>query len=223
MSYSALDLKVSWSFPIYPLFIDLGSGPSKTLSCSLPKYARYGLLPPLTCPDLVLITFCSHRVSNLCIGGILHTGRALLFRGCPWVDDIMHYVSNCTPGRIVFDSGTNNWSNLSQADRSQNFIGKAKQRFTRTRLQPRYYLADFGLSRQYDPPNALDRSSCTHDTLTPETRLDGFNDPFCMDIYCLGNLVRQNFVQVSVIAIWPQLFKDAEIGVVEIPRIRFPA
>lgn len=106
------------------------------------------------------------------------------------------YGGNCTPACIVFDpSGTNDWSNLSRIDRSQTFIRKAKQRFKRMQLEPRYYLTDFGLSRQYTPRNAPDSSSRTHDILTPETRLDEFNDPFSVDIYCLGSLVRENFVQ----------------------------
>jgi hypothetical protein len=155
----------------------------------------------LLCPLGLCLASCSHRVSNLCIGGISHTGGLCFPQGQCKVD-LIYYISNCTPACIVFDpSGTNDWSNLSQVDRSQTFIRKAKQRFTRTQLEPRYYLADFGLSRQYTPRNAPDSSSRTHDMLTPETRLDGFNDPFSMDVYCLGNLVRENFVRVSVIVI----------------------
>jgi hypothetical protein len=123
---------------------------------------------------------------------------SVFLRGSAGVD-LIFYTSNCTPACIVFDpSGTNDWTNLSQIDRSQTFIGKAKQRLTRVQLQPRYYLSGFGLSRQYTPRNALDSSSHSQVMLTPEARLGDFDDPFSTDVYFLGNLVRENFVQVSV-------------------------
>jgi len=74
-------------------------------------------------------------------------------------------------------------------------MGSVKRRFTRTQGHPRYYLADLDLSRQFTRWNAPDRSSPSADMFIPEGRLDGLNDPFGMDIYCLGNLIRENFVQ----------------------------
>lgn len=50
----------------------------------------------------------------------------------------------------------------------------------------------------------------------PENRSDGQSDPFCMDVYDLGNLIRENFVQVRVIMTDD---KNAENFIIEIPRI----
>jgi hypothetical protein len=77
-------------------------------------------------------------------------------------------------------------------------MGSVKRRCTRTQGHPRYYLADLGLSRHRTRWNAPDRLSPGGDMLIPEGRLDRLNDPFGMDIYCLGTLVRENFLQVRV-------------------------
>src|SRR5712691_7276372 len=91
------------------------------------------------------------------------------------------------------------WFNPSQIDRSQNYMGRIKQRFTRTQRHPRYYLSDLGSSREYTPLDAPDPSLRNGDMSILERRVDRQGDPFCVDIYCLGNLVREDFVQVRVI------------------------
>ena len=89
-------------------------------------------------------------------------------------------------------------SNPSQINQSQNFMGRVKQRFSRTQRHPRYYLTDLSLSQQCTPRHVPNPSLRSGDIPISERRLEGLDDPFCMDIYCLGNLVRENFVQVRV-------------------------
>ena len=80
-------------------------------------------------------------------------------------------------------------------DRSRDFKGRAK-RYTRTQRPPRYYLIDFGLSRQYHSRNALDAPLRGGDKSAPEHRNATRCNPFYTDIYYLGNVVQQEFIQV---------------------------
>ena len=68
--------------------------------------------------------------------------------------------------------------------------------YTRTQRPPRYYLIDFGLSQQYRSRKALDMPLRGGDKSAPEHRNATRCNPFYTDIYYLGNLVRQEFIQV---------------------------
>ena len=72
------------------------------------------------------------------------------------------------------------------------------QRFGRTQRPPRYYLIDFGLSRQYSSQNAIDDPLSGGDTSAPEHQSGRQCNPFQTDIYHLGNLVRERFIKVMV-------------------------
>jgi hypothetical protein len=70
---------------------------------------------------------------------------------------------------------------------------------TRTWRPPRYLLIDFGLSRQYDPAKGppLEKPLRGGDKSAPEHRdMETPCDPFPTDVYYLGNLVREDFIQV---------------------------
>ena len=82
-------------------------------------------------------------------------------------------------------------------NRTRDFKGKAR-RYTRTQRPPRYYLIDFGLSRQYLSREALDEPIRGGDKSAPEHQNGTWCNPFHTDIYYLGNLVRQEFMQVRV-------------------------
>jgi hypothetical protein len=81
-------------------------------------------------------------------------------------------------------------------DRSKDFKGKSQQ-YDRTLRPPRYYLIDFGLSRQYNSRDALDNPVRGGDKSVPEHQLGRRCNPFHTDIYHLGNLVRLRFVKVN--------------------------
>ena len=83
-----------------------------------------------------------------------------------------------------------------QINRSQDFSGRAK-RHTRTRRPPRYYLIDFGLSRQYRSRDAFDDPLRGGDRSAPEHQRGGACNPFQTDIYYLGNLIREEFMRVT--------------------------
>ncbi|KAL4244500.1 Protein kinase-like domain superfamily protein [Abortiporus biennis] len=80
---------------------------------------------------------------------------------------------------------------------NRNYKGEAKH-YTRTAHPPKYYIIDFGLSRQYDPQNGppLELPIFGGDKSVPEFIAD-FNkpyDPFPTDIYYVGNMVHENFL-----------------------------
>ena len=110
------------------------------------------------------------------------------------------FVRDCTSGNIMLDPSRMYPESFHPLDieRRKDFRGKAKK-YTRTRRPPRYFLIDFGLSRQYDPANGppLDQPLRGGDKSAPEhqDRTTPCN-PFPTDVYSLGNLVREKFIQV---------------------------
>ena len=83
-------------------------------------------------------------------------------------------------------------------NRTRDFKGKAA-RYDRTQRPPRYYLIDFGLSRQYSSRNALDKPLRGGDKSAPEHQNQNGRlcNPFHTDIYYLGNLIRERFLKVQ--------------------------
>ena len=91
---------------------------------------------------------------------------------------------------------------------NRDFVGLAKHG-TRTRHPVKYYWIDFGLSRKYEADNLapLEEVICGGDKTVPEfqTEVDGndlnFEDPlpcnpFYTDISYIGNLIREDFLEV---------------------------
>lgn len=82
--------------------------------------------------------------------------------------------------------------------KSKDFCQNVKV-YLRTRCPTRYYLIDLGLSRLYDlakgPP--IDRPLRGGDKSAPEhqDRVTPCN-PFPTDVYYLGNLVREDYMEV---------------------------
>jgi hypothetical protein len=73
--------------------------------------------------------------------------------------------------------------------------------YTRTQRPPKYYFIDFGLSRRYDASeeNPLEYPIFGGDKSVPEFRdnVDVPMNPFPTDVYYLGNVVREQFLNVS--------------------------
>ncbi|KAL6303573.1 hypothetical protein BKA93DRAFT_787874 [Sparassis latifolia] len=84
-------------------------------------------------------------------------------------------------------------------NQKRDLSGTAKH-YSRTERPPQYYLIDFGLSRKYDsddPPEEL--PILGGDRSVPEFQDEGYNqpsNPFPTDIYYVGNLIREDFLQV---------------------------
>lgn len=78
-----------------------------------------------------------------------------------------------------------------------SFTGLAKY-LTRTQHSPRYYFVDFGIARRYDPVNGppLELPIEGGDRTVPEFQArNGPCNPFPTDVYYLGNLIRQEFLE----------------------------
>ncbi len=87
-----------------------------------------------------------------------------------------------------------------EPERSYDFKRKVKQR-TRTEYPTQYYIIDFGLSRKFSPGDELVAPvSYGGDKSVPEYKdpSRSVSNPFAIDVYCLGNLVREWFVDVRL-------------------------
>ena len=85
-------------------------------------------------------------------------------------------------------------------DTARDWNGPAKF-YSRTRRPSKYFWIDFGLSCRYDE-NAVSPQEIPiigGDRTVPEFQGDEDTprDPFLTDIYTLGNIVREDFLEVS--------------------------
>lgn len=102
--------------------------------------------------------------------------------------------------------------------RNRNFKGSAKY-YTRTARPTKYFLIDFGLSRKYNPEDGEPQELPIKggDKTVPEFQGRGeFRpcNPFPTDIYYLGNMIREDFLQVCnpllVILVDPKSFQQTK-------------
>ncbi|KAI0081936.1 hypothetical protein K474DRAFT_1768164 [Panus rudis PR-1116 ss-1] len=87
----------------------------------------------------------------------------------------------------------------SSPTRNRDLTGPAKHH-TRTKRPPKYYLIDFGLSRKYEHRREPieEQLIIGGDKSAPEFRdLSKRWDPFKLDIYYLGNMIREDFLQLT--------------------------
>ena len=117
------------------------------------------------------------------------------------VAHLIKTISDCTSRNIMLDPSNMYPESFHPVDidRRKDFRRQAKW-YSRTRRPTKYLLIDFGLSRRYDPADGppLDRPVHGGDKSAPEhqDRVTPCN-PFHTDVYYLGNLVREDFIQVS--------------------------
>ena len=85
--------------------------------------------------------------------------------------------------------------------RNPTLTDDVKEPFTRTSRPPKYYIIDFGMSRQYSPdnPHPIETAPDGGDRTVPEFG-DGCSrvahDPFAVDIYCVGNVIQERILDV---------------------------
>jgi hypothetical protein len=82
-------------------------------------------------------------------------------------------------------------------NKSRDFTGRARHK-TRTQRPSKYYYIDFGISRQYqDNESPLEYPIRGGDRSVPEfSEPEIPRNPFPTDIYYIGNLIKQEFLQV---------------------------
>ncbi|OCH88105.1 hypothetical protein OBBRIDRAFT_735113 [Obba rivulosa] len=84
-------------------------------------------------------------------------------------------------------------------DEKRDLSGKARY-YSRTERPTKYYLIDFGLSRKYNADNLSPRELpiIGGDKTVPEfqgEKYDEASDPFPTDVYYVGNMIRQYYLQ----------------------------
>lgn len=187
--------RISWCTLYCVLLITLRFELLENLSLSSPKYARY--VPLRYVGQITYLT----RGCNSCIQTMLLIGTfTLTFPVCT---SYSHSGRDCTRRNIMLDP-----TNMYPESFHPIAMGRSKDfrrtitGYSRTRRPTRYLLIDFGLSRQYDPANGPPLDDPLHggDRSAPEHQ-DGVTrcNPFPTDVYYLGNLVRQHYIQVCVI------------------------
>ena len=78
-----------------------------------------------------------------------------------------------------------------------DFSGYADRKYSRTERPPKYYIIDFGLSKRFEEDElvrALERVGT--DLTVPEYHNDARVEPFRVDVYCVGNMIRKEFLDV---------------------------
>jgi hypothetical protein len=107
-----------------------------------------------------------------------------------------------------------------QPDKRRDWKGPARYR-ARTQRPPRYYLIDFGLSKVYPPEDGPPRDIPVQggDKSVPEFANDSREpyDPFPVDVYYLGNWIREYFMKVSGVCFGGVIWLNI---LLEIPRFR---
>ncbi|KAI0258475.1 kinase-like domain-containing protein, partial [Gloeopeniophorella convolvens] len=119
---------------------------------------------------------------------------------------------DCTAQNIVLDPSRMYPKSFhpTEINRSKDFRRPARW-YTRTRYPPRYYLIDFGLSREYDPTHGPPRELPLRggDKSAPEHRdMQTPCDPFPTDVYYLGNLVREDYMEYKGLEFMEPLIAD---------------
>jgi len=80
-------------------------------------------------------------------------------------------------------------------DRTGDFNATATT-YIGTQRPPMYYFIDFGLSRQHPSRDVMDEPLRGGDRSAPEHGSQRRCNPFQTDVYYIGNLVRQEFIEV---------------------------
>lgn len=91
-----------------------------------------------------------------------------------------------------------------------DYSGEAKPPRSRTLRPVRYYHIDFGHASQYStkdgdrggPPRMFIEAGYGGDLSVPEFKTQNYCDPFAVDVYRMGNVVRREFTQVWTFLFW---------------------
>jgi serine/threonine protein kinase len=107
--------------------------------------------------------------------------------------------SDCTANNVMMDPTGLYPESYHPIERhmTRAFDGVAPH-ITRSQMPPKYYLTDFGLSRRYSPEQRppLEPIIRGGDKTVPEFAVGEPCDPFPIDVYYIGNLIRTSFTKV---------------------------
>ncbi|KAF6746149.1 kinase-like domain-containing protein [Ephemerocybe angulata] len=82
-----------------------------------------------------------------------------------------------------------------------DYKGSARAKYTRTQRRPRYYIIDYGLSVRYEenemPPSEVMGAYGSDRSVPEHASPDEPHNPFPIDIYCLGNLIRREILRAK--------------------------
>lgn len=86
--------------------------------------------------------------------------------------------------------------------RSLDYSHPVKKHGSRVLRPVKYYYIDFGESKRCDLKNGPPRRSVADyvGDPAPEFRTEKYCDPFAVDVYRVGNIIRKNFTNVSLLS-----------------------
>ncbi|KAJ6507376.1 kinase-like domain-containing protein [Mycena vitilis] len=121
-----------------------------------------------------------------------------VFEGLKFMHDHNVAHRDCKSDNIMMDASAMFPDGYHPRDikKKPDLSGKAKY-YTRTERPPKYYLIDFGLSRQYPTrdPLPLDVPAGGGGMTVPEYSTQELCDPFAADVYHVGNMIRTTFIE----------------------------
>ncbi|KAJ3776846.1 hypothetical protein FB446DRAFT_635306 [Lentinula raphanica] len=94
----------------------------------------------------------------------------------------------------------------------------------RTLYPVRYYFIDWDLSKKYDPIIRTNRVPMRYpgyggDRTVPEFKRNELCNPFAVDVYCLGNVIRQKFIEVRFIQLWAVFHNQYKVSLLPLFRV----
>lgn len=136
--------------------------------------------------------FCSTSASTNTRGQYIIMKKEFIYRNCTSVNFMMDATE-------LYPQG---FHPLMQ-DKTRN-LESHRVVYTRTEKRPKYYLVNFSSARFYDSNERqpLDHPVYGTDRSVPEFQGEKFeqsHDPFATDVYYLGNMIKNEFVHVSVV------------------------
>ncbi|TFY71471.1 hypothetical protein EVG20_g1546 [Dentipellis fragilis] len=128
-----------------------------------------------------------------------------LFEGLQFMHEHRIAHRDCCHDNVMMDATPmypEPWHPI-KLDMRRDWKGKARH-YTRTERPVKYYYIDFGLAQHYKPEHIQPWPPFTlpvhgGDKTAPENQEDKYDkpcNPFATDIYYLGNLIRESFMQV---------------------------
>ncbi|KAJ7782476.1 kinase-like domain-containing protein [Mycena maculata] len=128
-----------------------------------------------------------------------------IFEGLKFMHDHNVAHRDCNSNNIMMDGSKmfpEGYHPVKPKLKRDYYSGRARF-YTRTQRPPKYYLIDFGLSSRYQTrnPPPLEMGIEAGDKSVPEFQLSENSpppkpsDPFPIDVYYLGNMIRQNFLE----------------------------